>query len=123
MTFSIKRDGCPTVPNVPPVPNGTGDNQDIKNLVNRILEREAERNKQIAVPLSHIHARGTGGTLGTGGTVLSDDERLNIISLMVEWNERAAMMTCSSYFVEEADIAAWNDLRLDEVFFGKRLLH
>jgi hypothetical protein len=42
---------------------------------------------------------------------------------MVEWNERAAMMTCSSYSVEEAEIAAWHDLKMDEVFFGKRMLH
>ena len=52
-----------------------------------------------------------------------EDLRIPFMRLMVEWNERAAMMTCSDCSVEEAEIAAWHDLKLDEVFFGKRMLH
>ncbi len=46
------------------------------------------------------------------------DERQRIMRTMVDWNERAAMMTCGAVTPEGAENAAWHDLNLDAVFFG-----
>ncbi|MDD4615642.1 MAG: hypothetical protein PHW76_00775 [Alphaproteobacteria bacterium] len=46
------------------------------------------------------------------------DEHERIMRCMVEWNERAALMTNASTTSEQAEAMAWNDLDLDAVFFG-----
>lgn len=50
-------------------------------------------------------------------------ERQRLMRVMVDWNERAAMMTCGHVTAEQAENATWHDLNLDEVFFGLRRGH
>lgn len=54
---------------------------------------------------------------------LLENERQLIMKQMVEWNERAAMMSCRGLTVEQAELAAWQDLSLDGVFFGLNRCH
>lgn len=52
--------------------------------------------------------------------VLLHDERQSIMRRMVEWNERAALMTNVHTTPDQAELLAWHDLNLDEAFFGLR---
>ncbi len=54
---------------------------------------------------------------------VKDSERHQIMQVMVDWNERAAMMTCGDLTVAQAEMAAWHDLRLDDVFYSYRRRH
>lgn len=47
-------------------------------------------------------------------------ERQRLMRAMMDWNERAAMMTYGRVSAEQAENAAWHDLNLDETFFGLR---
>jgi hypothetical protein len=60
---------------------------------------------------------------GMLGTTPNDNTRHSLMRLMVDWHERAAMMTCGDLTVEQAEIAAWHDLALDNVFWGIKQLH
>lgn len=51
---------------------------------------------------------------------LLEAERQRIMTAMVDWNERAALMTNASTPPEQAEALAWHDLSLDDVFFGLR---
>jgi len=59
-----------------------------------------------------------GGAIAAVGVTPNDKTRHYLMRIMVDWNERAAMMTRGDLTVEQAEIAAWRDLELDKVFFG-----
>ena len=50
--------------------------------------------------------------------------RRHLMRIMTDWNERAAIMAYDgNASVEQAELAAWHDLNLDEIFFGVRKIH
>lgn len=54
---------------------------------------------------------------------LLSSERQQIMRLMVNWHERAAMMTNASTIPERAELAAWHEMDLDAAFFGIQRLN
>jgi len=102
----------------------------LKNLAKKVIEQNqqsiARVKSGLTVPLFQsgtLEPDWTFGTNGTLGTTPSENDRQIVMRVMADWNERASMMTCSSCPTSEAELAAWTDLRLDEVFFGKQQRH
>ena len=52
------------------------------------------------------------------GAMPTDKARCYLMRVMVDWNERAAMMRCGDLTVEQAEMCAWIDLKMDEVFWS-----
>lgn len=57
------------------------------------------------------------------GVTPNDKARCYLMRVMTDWSERAAMMTCGDLTVEQAEMAAWHDMRLDGIFWPDSKLH
>ena len=57
------------------------------------------------------------------GATPNDRARHYLMRVMTNWGERAALMTCGDLTVEQAEMAAWHDMKLDCVFWIDHQLH
>jgi hypothetical protein len=99
-----------------------------------IIQRAKQDGVTIALTADGIRATGSNEAVARWLPILREQkpvlasalleaERQRIMRCMVEWHERAAIMTCGDLKPEQAELAAWCDLDLESIFFGHKKYH